>query len=78
MTYGVPARARRRHFPDVVVHPGAHVERRDPDRIGIRKTETDERINNGERLDRLRRVEVIPFLLVDDVQARTDHGYALH
>ena len=77
-TYGSPARARRNISADVAVHPRAHVKCRDAKLIDVRETETDQRIDNRERLYRLGRIEIIAFLFVADIEAGTDHRDATH
>ena len=64
------------HLRDVIVHSGAHIQGGDMERGDIGKTETNQRVDQRKRLNRLRRIEVIAFLLVADVEPGTDHRHA--
>ena len=71
MMYGACGRSPP-HLRDVIVHSGAHVQGCHPERGAIGEPESDERVDQRERLNRLRRIEVVAFFLVDDVQPGTD------
>ena len=64
------------HLRDVIVHSGADVQGCHLERGDIGKPKADQRVDQGKRLNRLRRIKVVAFFLVDDVEPGTDHGYA--
>jgi hypothetical protein len=47
----------------MIVHPCTQVERRHAQLIDASKLEPDERVDDGERLNRLRRIKIETFLV---------------
>ena len=61
---------------EVVVDPRAHVERRHANLVPLGEPEPEHGVDDGERLDRLHRIEVGALPLVDEVEARPDDANA--
>ena len=73
---GRSAAAALSRTPHVLVDARVQIERRQAQIVRARQPIAHERVDHGKRLNRLRRVEVEAVTLVDEIEARSDDGYA--